>query len=214
MLSRCSYASRRVEGVLFDAENNSHEECVKNGFDEYLLSASEDRRNGVAGCWIAHAGALKSIEDREGFSVILEDDFAFKADFFDIALDLISRLDGDFDVVCFDCIESDSCFSDEVFPGLFRTHGKSFPFYRGSHCLFVNNRRVPKILDAIGRSKVKDYDGFLFSTNKLDVWVASTGRSQVIYLGTDIDRMGGFMVKVRGVYRRMLYLLFEKITVE
>ena len=61
MLSRCSYATRRVEGVLFDSENSTHVEYVENGFEEYLLSVSEERKAGVAGCWIAHVSALESM---------------------------------------------------------------------------------------------------------------------------------------------------------
>jgi hypothetical protein len=140
----------------------------------------------VVGCWIAHSRALESITERQGITVVVEDDFICTDDFFDRALKMINSFDLDFDVIVFDPWGEGPQEEHRVSDDIYRPRN-CLPFsYVGTQCLFINNHKIPNILESKLNSKIRDYDNFLFANHKINCYVFYTGLSGTRHIGSDI----------------------------
>jgi hypothetical protein len=184
LLKPMSYKVVRCPGVKFDIENKAYDKYLKCGVDANLESA---KANGVVGCWIAHSHALEEVTEQEGITIVLEDDFICKAQFLENALKMVNAFDKDFDVILFDTWGAGPLEAHKIAEDIYHTQNYGFPYYGGTHCLFVNNARIPKILDAKLNSQVMDYDGFLLTSGKLNTYVFHTGECSLRTTGSDIN---------------------------
>lgn len=201
LLRKSRYPVKRVDGVVWDENISEYRDVVKNGLEDYVREESIGRQKGVIGCWIAHTNALKDVRVEDGVTVVLEDDFVCKRDFFDHALSMINKFDRDFDVVIFDPSGSGPISSDFVRPGIYKLKGHSYPHYFGAHCLFVNNRSIQKILKIKEKSAIKDYDGFLLYNTEINSFVFYTGRSRAAWLGSNISGNNSTLIFLYGMRR-------------
>jgi len=186
LLKSVPYKVVRCPGVRFDASNNKYDKYLKYDVSANLKGEDKHRCNGVIGCWIAHSRALESIKEREGVTVILEDDFVCKNNFFDDALKMLNSFDKDFDIIVFDPSGKGPFGMHKVAENIYSPHRYSYPFYYGSHCLFVRNDRIPKILETKLNSQITDYDGWVLCDTRIDSYVFYTGACAVRFTGSDI----------------------------
>lgn len=190
LLRKLPYRHHWIRGVAYDVNNLAQQKYVAGGVQQYL-SEQPIRSKGVVGLWIAHSLALEAIEEREGITVIVEDDFVCRADFFEVAQRMVNDFDRQFDVIMFDCLGSGPLESHKISTNVYQSEGETFPVYWGSHCLFVNNRSIEKILKAKQVWPAKDIDGFhLERSSGLDVFLFYTGRCTQIYFGSRISGTG------------------------
>jgi GR25 family glycosyltransferase involved in LPS biosynthesis len=188
LLRTLPYENRLVPGVAYAPHEPSLAKYITGGIQDYVLE-NPQRMRGVVGLWISHSMALESVDADEGVTVILEDDFVCTPDFFEVAIKMVNEFERDFDVIMFDCAGSGPREVHKIAPGIYQTDGESFPTYWGSHCLFVNNRSVRKILQVKQNYPVKDIDGFhLMRDHPLEVFLFYTGKCRQIFFGTN---MGG-----------------------
>lgn len=199
LLRKLKYPKKRVDGVVWDGNKSECSNLVKNGLEDYLKKERISRQRGVIGCWIAHTNALKDVESDEGITVVLEDDFVCKKDFFDNALAMIAECGRNFDVLIFDPSGTGPRSEDFIKPGIYKLKGHSYPYYHGSHCLFVNNRSIQKILMIKEKTPIKDYDGFLLYNNEINSYVFYTGKSGTVLFGSDVSGISGLHVLLRGL---------------
>lgn len=186
LLDMLPYPARLVPGVVYDAANPDYEPYIRGGMAPYL-SLQPNRVRGVVGLWIANSKAIEDITEREGITVVVEDDFVCKASFFDTALEMLARFDRPFDVIMFDC-QGKPRAAHRIANGVYRSDGETFPTYWGSHVLFVNNRSIPKILEAKQKFNVMDVDGFyLQPSSGLEVYQFYTGKCRQLYFGSRIS---------------------------
>lgn len=186
LLKAVPYKIMRAPGVKYSPEDSSFDKYLKNGIAAYLDNAAESRIRGVVGCWIAHTRIMESVKERTGITVVLEDDFICKDNFFQDTLKLVNAFDKDFDIIIVDPWGMGPLGMHKVSDGVYASHGYSYPYYAGAHCLFVNNARIPAILETIFSSPVYDYDGLLLNTSKLNVFMFYTGKCSVRTVGSDI----------------------------
>lgn len=186
LLARLPYPNRLVPGVIYDPDDPRFEPYTRGGIIDYL-AGQPDRFRGVVGLWIANSKALEDIVDRDGVTVVLEDDFVCKPTFFETARDMLSKFDRPFDVVMFDCMGTPR-EAHRIAKNVYRSDGESFPTYWGSHVLFVNNRSIPKILETKRRFTAMDVDGFyLQPSTGLDVYQFYTGLCCQLYFGSRVS---------------------------
>lgn len=183
---RCiKYKKTWVPGVDVMKNPGLIEACKKKGFSDTLRSPEHAfRRLGVAGCWLAHTGVIKSITEREGYTVVLEDDFICHPHFFERANEMIGNFSYDFDVALFDTGGEGPVAADKVADRIYKTNNISHPIYRGAHCLFINNKNIDKILLAINESPIHDYDGFLLHCGALRNFIFFTDLCSVVNFGS------------------------------
>lgn len=176
-----------IHGVVYDAKNPVHKEYIKKGCLPYLKEKMHHhRQKGVVGCWMAHTHALEDIKDRDGISIILEDDFVCKPGFFKKAIKMLQGFDREFDIIVFDPSGSGPLPEHRIRNNIYTNNGGTYPLYWGSHCLFINNRSVPKILDVKRYSQICDYDGFLMTNTELKIYLFYSHMSTVINFGSNI----------------------------
>lgn len=199
LLRKLKYPKEWVEGVVWDESKSEYRDLVKNGLEDYAKRESISRQKGIIGCWIAHTYALKDVRHDNGITVVLEDDFVCKKDFFDYALSMIRRFDRDFDVIIFDPSGTGPMSADFVGTGICKLKGHSYPYYFGSHCLFINNRSIQRILKIKEKSLIKDYDGFLLCNKEIDSYVFYTGKSKTVLFGSDISQINSLFILLRGL---------------
>jgi GR25 family glycosyltransferase involved in LPS biosynthesis len=158
---------------------------------EYLKKEENKcRYKGVIGCWIAHSRILEPIKERVGITVILEDDFVCKKDFFENALRMVNSFDKDFDVVIFDPFGEGPLGMHRVAENIYTANKYTYPYYHGIHCMFVRNDRIPKILEAKLNSQILDYDAFLLIDANIDSYIFYTGACGTRLLQSDITPGG------------------------
>jgi len=180
------YPSRLVPGVIYDSDNPEFEPYTRGGLNQYLLDYPQ-RKNGVVGLWIANSKAIEDVVDRDGVTVVLEDDFVCKSSFFDTAREMLGRFDRHFDIIMFDCMGKPR-EAHKIAKNVYRSDGETFPTYHASHVLFVNNRSIPKILEAKQKFPVMDLDGFFLQPwTGLEVYQFYTGKSRQLYFGSHIS---------------------------
>lgn len=178
------YESRMVPGVEYDPRNPEFEGYTAAGVADYLQS-SPKRVKGVVGTWIAHSRALEDVKHREGITVVLEDDFVCRPGFFAEALRMVNRFDQDFDLILFDSLGIGPAATDEVSPNVYQSNGKTYPYYYGAHCVLVNNRSIPKILEIKRAFEIKDVDGFFLGTHTgLTTYLFYTGKCSQVFFGS------------------------------
>jgi GR25 family glycosyltransferase involved in LPS biosynthesis len=188
MLKKTKYKFRRIHGVIYKKDDVMLNAYLQSGVEQYVVeSKSQNRAAGIIGCWLAHVKALESIKTTDGLTAIMEDDFAFNSVFFSRALSMIRKFDAPFDVIFFDTRGSGPIGMNPIFPGAFDNDRLCSPSFVGSHCLFINNNSVEKILRIIKSSLVKDYDGFLLNNKDIDTYVFYTGQSMCLEVGSNLD---------------------------
>jgi hypothetical protein len=186
LLIRVPYPSRLVPGVVYDPANPDFEPYTRRGIAEYV-TAHPGRVKGVVGLWIANSRAIEDIVERDGVTVVLEDDFVCTSSFFDTARDMLARFDRPFDVIMFDCMGKPRD-AHKIMENVYRTDGETFPTYWGSHVLFVNNRSIDRILEAKRNFTVMDVDGFfLHPGTGLEVYQFYTGKCRQLYFGSRVS---------------------------
>lgn len=198
-LRNVPYPVFRSPGIIFDEKSDKCRNYIPLGLEEYLLN--DPRSKGVIGCWIAHTVALEAVDDRQGMSVILEDDFICAPSFFDRAVEMLEKFDKDFDIIIFDPWGSGPLDTHKIDTNIFKPQN-GFPYYIGTQCLFINNSKIPKILDVKLNSKIQDYDGFLFNTDKLECYLFYTRLSGTRHIGSDINKINN--VGISGELRKWL----------
>jgi len=184
LLRKLPYDWRMISGIAYKPSDSAFEKYIAGGIHDYV-KAQPQRMKGVVGLWIAHSKALEDIQDRDGITVVLEDDFVCQPDFFECALRMLDDFDRSFDVIMFDCQGSGPIEPHRIAPNIYQSDGLSYPAYWGSHCLFVNNASIPKILAAKTNTMVKDLDGFhLQRDTGLDVYLFYTGKCRQLFFGS------------------------------
>lgn len=186
LLRSLPFKNFRYSGVRFDFKNNAYDKYLKYGFDPHLELINKDRITGVIGCWIAHSIVLEDVTEQNGITVVLEDDFVCRSHFFEKALSMVNSFNRDFDIVVFDTWGTGPLEIHKIYENIYSPRHYSYPYYGGTHCLFVNNARIPKILEAKINSQVLDYDGFLLTGGKLDTYIFYTGDCASRAIGSDI----------------------------
>jgi len=216
LLKKLPYKVLRCPGTLItDFNDPGIRKYLSLGFEEYL---DPNRIKGVAGCWIAHSHVLEEVTERSGITVVLEDDFVCQRGFFTLALKMVKEFNRDFDVILFDTWGKGPLDNHKISDNIYRPRNFSHPFYSGSHCLFVNNSRIPKILDLKLNSKVKDYDGYLIANDNIVVYIFYTGLCGSRNIGSDIynDWRSKYGIAMKLVIftvskiRELLALVFER----
>jgi hypothetical protein len=178
-----------VPGVVYDPAKPEYAPYIRGGINEYYLTTRPDRCPGVVGLWIANSRAIEDVTDRDGITVVLEDDFVCTARFFERARDMVSKFDRPFDIVMFDCLGKPR-ERHRIAKDVYRTDGETFPRYHGSHALFVNNRSIPKILEAKAKFNVMDIDGFFLAPwTGLEVFQFYTREASTLYFGSRISHI-------------------------
>lgn len=189
LLGMLPYPNRLIPGVIYDPDNPEFEPYTRGGINQYL-SVHSHRKSGVVGLWIANSKAIEDVVDREGITVVLEDDFVCKSSFFDTAREMLDKFDRHFDIIMFDCMGKPR-EAHKVAKNMYRSDGETFPAYHASHALFVNNQSIPRILEAKQRFPVMDLDGFFLQPwTGLDVYQFYTGKSRQLYFGSHISGFG------------------------
>ena len=195
LLRNLSCEKKWIPGVIYDAGNTKYKKYVKNGFAPYMKEkGNKCRQRGIIGCWIAHSHALEDINDREGISIIIEDDFICQPGFFQKAIMMLNEFDREFDIIVFDPSGSGPMPEHKICNNIYRNNGGAWPVYWGSHCLFVNNKSIPKILDDTLNSQVFDYDSYLIGNTELKVYLFYSNMSTVVDFGSNI-LPGNFTIK-------------------
>jgi hypothetical protein len=118
--------------------------------------------------------------------VVLEDDFVCRPKFFENALRMVNAFDRDFDVILFDPWGTGPLAKHKIAENIYFPANCTYPYYGGSHCLFINNTRIPRILEAKLTSEVMDYDGFLLGSGKIDTYIFYTKECATQPFGSDI----------------------------
>lgn len=191
LLRSFPYEYRLVPAVAYDPAEPKLEKYLAAGIEPYVTMEPPPRMRGIIGLWISHSMALESIDQEDGITIILEDDFVCKPDFFDVALKMVNDFGRDFDVILFDPEGSGPREAHRIAPGIYQSDGETYPAYHGSHCMFVNNRSVRKILRLKQTHPAKDIDGFLLERGKdLDAFLFYTGKCQQLWLGTNLEGIG------------------------
>jgi GR25 family glycosyltransferase involved in LPS biosynthesis len=183
LLGAMSYPVIRKAGVKFRSDNPSYDKYLTLGIAPYVNS---ERSEGVVGCWIAHSQVLEEITEQAGITVVLEDDFVCRPKFFENALRMVNAFDRDFDVILFDPWGTGPLAKHKIAENIYFPANCTYPYYGGSHCLFINNTRIPRILEAKLTSEVMDYDGFLLGSGKIDTYIFYTKECATQPFGSDI----------------------------
>jgi GR25 family glycosyltransferase involved in LPS biosynthesis len=173
----------RYDGVIFKGNEEQYSSYVKHGIFNLL---GKERQPGVAGCWIAHSKVIEDVTDTEGITVVLEDDFVCKADFFETALEMIRTFSQEFDIIVFDPWGQGPVAVDRITENVYAPREYGYPYYAGAHCLFVNNASIQKILSIKLNSQITDFDRFLIESRKLNVYLFYTGKCAARGIGSDI----------------------------
>jgi GR25 family glycosyltransferase involved in LPS biosynthesis len=218
LLAKFNFPFSRVPGVTYEVGNPDFEKYVVCGLEQYVREKPYSRQKGVIGCWIAHSKALENVTEQDGITVVLEDDFVCRAHFFNKAMQMVNEFKRDFDVIMFDPFGKGPLESHKIVKNIYDPQGATFPLYHGAQCLFVNNKSIPKILDAKLTSQIRDYDGYLFYNDKNIVsYVFYTGASSAIKLGSDIEikkfRTPFFLSAIIGKVCSSLSLLKQSFTI-
>lgn len=172
-----------VPGIIYDEKSKDHSKYITNGIYKGIES---ERTKGVIGCWIAHSKAIETISTTEGITVVLEDDFICTKSFFADAQRIINNISFDFDVLLFDPWGKGPLEIHKVQEHVYHPVFCGYPFYHGTHCIFINNSSIPKILAAKTSSHVVDYDGFLLTNNEISTYVVYTGACTQRAIGSDV----------------------------
>jgi len=199
LLRSMPYKVFRSPGIIFNSHNKSYDKYLKLGIRLYLKSTDSDRASGAIGCWIAHSKVLEEVTEQNGITVVLEDDFICRSKFFENALKMVNAFDRDFDVIIFDAWGSGPLEIDKISNNIYRSGCYSYPYYGGTHCLFVNNASIPKILDAKLNSQVMDYDGFLYVNGKINSYIFYTGECASRGIGSDISLKDKLKYDISGI---------------
>ena len=68
---------------------------------------------------------------------------------------------------------------------MYHSNGESFPAYWGAHALCVNNRSIPRILEAKHTVGAMDVDGFFMRLDTgLKVYQFYTGHARQLHMGS------------------------------
>ncbi|WGL17554.1 hypothetical protein PVT68_04495 [Microbulbifer bruguierae] len=201
------YTLQRINGVEYDQEYGDHIVHDTVDLEDYLQRENVQRQNGVIGCWLAHTRAIENTRADDGLTVVLEDDFMFRKDFFRKSIDMIINFKRDFDVLIFDPSGLGPKREHFLEPGIFNAKGSSYPYFYGSHCLFYNRRSIPKILKIKQKSKISDYDGFLLSNTSIKTYIFYTGESMGISLGSNISGSSSLTSFLLGIRNRFKFLI-------
>lgn len=199
------YPNEFVSGVTYDDHNLTQKKYLSNPVGDYLNEIEVFRKHAIIGCWIAHSHALENVIDKDGLTVVLEDDFICKPSFFGRALDMIKNFDRDFDVIIFDPRGTGPCAHHCIGVDKYATQGSTYPEYAGSQCLFVNNRSITKILDIKLSSRIEDIDGFLMSHRQINTFIFYTGLSKALWLGSDRMRINSIFIRATGAVEWLKY---------
>ena len=194
VLKNVNYPIIRSPGIVYQPGKQDYDKYAAQGVEDYL--ADLKRKRGVVGCWIAHIKTLESIRERQGITVVIEDDFICAPHFFDVALQMIRDFKDPFDVIVFDTWGEGPLEQHKIKENIYFPANYSYPYYGGTHCLFINNAGIPKIIQAAMSSKIKDYDGYLFRSEGFSTYIFYTSLCGTRYLGSDIS----------GEYKVNLYL--------
>lgn len=187
VLNRHTYPIHRISGVAYSQSPDSYQNYMLNGVASYVVNDSLKRQNGVIGCWIAHIKALESVIETDGYTVVVEDDFVCKDNFFEEALTMLNSADIDLDVAIFDP-KGDGPHPDHLIQDrIYHSQGESFPLYAGSHCVFYKNCKIKSLLKTIESSEIRDYDGYLLCNPNIKTYLFYTGQSRTIYFYSDIE---------------------------
>lgn len=206
LLDRFSLPYRRVPGVICNIDEIQQTHSMAS----YLSTVDPSRLRGVTGCWLAHHNALSLIDKtRPGFTLILEDDFTCDDGFFEKLLKKVALLSEPFDIAIVDPRGLGPFENFKINEGIYRSGGKSFPYYCGSHCLLVRNSSADKILKAKSESSIMDYDGFLFCSSLLTNILIYTEQSGIINLGSDIGSSNKFKILINSI-RYFINLKFKR----
>lgn len=185
-----SLPCRRMAGVYYSEGRKKFDKYLKTGVDDYLKADKNGRINGAISCWIAHAKVLESITSKTGLTLVVEDDFSCQSNFLDVALGIVNSFDREFDILICDPQGEGPRNTDKISDEMYLVKGTCYPLYYGSHCLFVNNSKVNKILDSLYNTKIKDYDSFLLDSMDLNIYIFYTGLSETIKFGSNISGKG------------------------
>jgi len=195
------YKNFRIPGVKFDNGNNKYDKYLKQGIHPYLQSEDHKNRfNGVVGCWIAHSLALENVTEQHGITVVLEDDFVCYFNFFENALKMVKSFHKDFDIILFDTWGTGPFEMHRISENVYSPKSHSYPYYGGTHCLFVNNAKISKIIESKVNSQVMDYDGFLLASSKLDTFIFYTGDCASRNIGSDITNYNKSTYDLLGIF--------------
>jgi GR25 family glycosyltransferase involved in LPS biosynthesis len=201
----------RSPGIVYQPGIQEYDKYIVNGVEDYLVDSK--RKSGVVGCWIAHIKALESICERKGITVIVEDDFRCNPEFFDVALQMINDFKEPFDVVVFDTWGDGPLEQHKVKERVYFPDNCSYPYYGGTHCLFINNAGATKIIKSAMGSPIKDYDGFLFRSEGFNTYIFYTALCGPRRLGSDINNEYGtnLYIEVLGFLRNMASTSWYKV---
>lgn len=187
LLSKFQFTTQRISGIQYAKSPENHIKYLSHGVAPYIMDDSLARQHGAIGCWIAHVKALETIDASTGYTVVIEDDFVCKDDFFEKALAMLNEFNRDFDVIVFDPKGDGPASGHYISPGIYDAQGCSHPHYVGSHCLFYNNSRITNLIKTIHSSQIRDYDGYLLVNKLISSYIFYTGRSKSIYFYSDVD---------------------------
>jgi GR25 family glycosyltransferase involved in LPS biosynthesis len=179
------YPKQKIKGVIIRPDDHEMQEHLQHGV-HYSVQLDTTKGQGLAGCWIAHSHALQAIENNIGITAILEDDFICTKDFFSSALRLIKELNTEFDVIIFDPVGTGPLEIHKVADGVYQPRAHLYPYYYGTHCLFINNASKSKILAAKQLSQLSEYEHFLLENNAIKTLICYTGKSGSRNIGSDI----------------------------
>jgi len=175
----------RSPGIVYDPALEEYKKYTTHGVEDYLIDLK--RKSGVVGCWIAHIKALESIREPDGLTIIVEDDFTCAPNFFDVALQMVRDFKEPFDVIVFDTWGKGPLEQHKIKENVYFPANSSYPYYGGTHCLFVNNAGASRIVESAIKSPIKDYDGFLFRSEGFKSYIFYTSLCGPRHLGSDIN---------------------------
>jgi len=168
-----------AEGRLFDG--------IYANPDQRFNEKMSNRKNEV-GCYMSHYKVYETIRekgDRDGYSVIFEDDFVLDPRFLEILDETMAKLQRtgvDFDMLFLGILGD---VGEPIIDNVYRTTGISWC----AHAYLVNNRHIDKILEQMW-----------FIHNILDVQIfkkGNKGELQVLRLYPTIADQAGFTSHIR-----------------
>lgn len=211
LLKNLSFPIIRSPGVVFNFNDLGFQKYLTHGVEEYLVGTKEEK--GVIGCWIAHLKTLESISERSGITVILEDDFVCTDNFFSKAIKMVNDFDYEFDVIAFDTRGDGPLEEQRIAENIYKPK-KYFQKYStgvqfGAQCLFINNSKIPLLIELLLNSKIQDYDCFLFSSHNINCFLFYTWLSNSRHLGSNIRSNSNFVMFFE-IWRWVIRSYFKK----
>ncbi|WP_018275061.1 hypothetical protein WKI13_11190 [Teredinibacter turnerae] len=199
LLMRIPLKQTWVKGVNYQANSIEHQRTTERGVREYVEDLGESARAGIVGCWIAHNNALKSIKDKSGFTLVIEDDLIFRNDFIAAIKNTLRNYREHFDIAFIDPNGDGPLAKDKIKEGIYNPNFQCYPAYWGAHCMLVRNSSVNNIVEMMSDCKVEDVDGFLICHPKIKTIAVYTHKARTIYFGSNVrgaksfDRIKGYL---------------------